>query len=323
MHIMIWIAVFILSFAILYWAGSGTIKGLMKMAKFLGWREFVVAFFIMAFAGCLPNLFIDLNAVINGMPELALGDVVGGNLVDLTLAVALAVLVGGKPLSVESRMVQTSTVFTAIIALLPWLLVLDKYLGRGDAIILFLTFIVYIIWLFSKEERFKKIYQERKKKKTKLIIQFISFIKSLFSTIVCIVLLLLASWGVIKSVQVFSETFFVSIPLIGILIIGLANTFPETYFSIVSAKKGQTWMILGDLMGSVIVCATLVLGIVAMVHPIEIADFSPFMIARIFLIIAAVFFFIFVKTGIKVTRTEAAILLSLYFICIFAELAFQ
>jgi len=319
---MIWIAVFVLSFAILYWAGSGTVKGLMKIAKYLGWREFVVAFFIMAFAGSLPNLFIDLNAAINGMPELSFGDIVGGNTVDMTLAVALAILIGGKPLPVKSRMVQTSTIFTVVIAVLPWLLILDNYLGRTDAIILFLAFIVYIIWLFSKEERFRKTYSLKKKEK-KPVRSFKSFIKNLFLTPFFIILLLLASWGVVKSVQEFCGIFSVNIPIIGILIIGLGNTFPETYFSIISAKKGQTWMILGDLMGSVIVCATLVLAIVAMVQPIQITDFSPFVMARIFMIIAAIFFFVFIKTDKKITRTEAAILLAFYFIFIFAELAFQ
>lgn len=319
---MMWFIVFIISFLVLYWAGSRIIKGLMKIAKYLGWREFVVAFFIMAFAGCLPNLLVDLNAALNGMPELSLGDIVGGNMVDMTLAVALAVLIGGKPLPVESRMVQTSTIFTAVIALLPLFLAWDNYLGRADALILFLAFIIYMVWLFSKEERFKKIYQEKKKKNTKITARFVSFLKNLFMTLIYVVLLFLACWGVVKSVQAFSNAFLLDVSLIGILVIGLGNAFPETYFSIVSARKGQTWMILGDLMGSVIVCATLVLGIVIFVHPFRIADFSPFMIARIFLIISAFFFFVFVKTDKKITRAEAALLLCLYLIFLFTELAF-
>jgi len=72
-------------------------------------------------------------------------------------------------------------------------------------------------------------------------------------------------------------------------------------------------------MGSVISCATLVLGIVVLISPIEIADFSPFAIARFFLIIAAIFFLFFVKTDRKITAKEAFFLLSLYLVFIVVE----
>ncbi len=101
---------------------------------------------------------------------------------------------------------------------------------------------------------------------------------------------------------------------------GLGNALPETYFAVISAKKGQTWMILGNLMGSVIVPATLVLGIVALICPIEIIDFSPFAIARFFLIISALFFLFFVRTGRKITRKEALFLLLIYIVFVATEI---
>ena len=67
-------------------------------------------------------------------------------------------------------------------------------------------------------------------------------------------------------------------------------------------------MILGDLMGAVIVPATLVLGIVALIRPIKITDFSSLAIARIFLIISAISFLFFLRTGKKITRKEALFL---------------
>jgi len=108
--------------------------------------------------------------------------------------------------------------------------------------------------------------------------------------------------------------------LIGILIIGLGNSLPEIYSSILAAKKGQTWMILGDLMGSVITPATLVLGVVALLRPIEMPDFSPFVVARFFLIISALFFFFFVRTDRKITVKEAVFLLLIYFIFVILEI---
>jgi len=79
-------------------------------------------------------------------------------------------------------------------------------------------------------------------------------------------------------------------------------------------------MILGDLMGSVIVPSTLVLGMVALIFPIKIVDFSPFAIARVFLILSALFFLICVRSDSKISKREAIVLLSLYILFVISEL---
>jgi len=288
----------------------------MRIAKFLGWKEFVVAFFVMAFAASLPNLFVGISSAFHKIPQLSFGDIVGGNLVDLTIVVALAVLVA-KGLPAESRMVQASSIFTILIAILPLLLILDGKLGRGDGVLLILVFFLYIFWLFSKKERFAKVYDGEKESITK---EFKIFFKSLGKIIFGIILLLLAAEGIVRSAAFFAQSLNLPLALIGILIVGLGNALPETYFAIISAKKGETWMILGNLIGSVIVPATLVLGIVALICPIEIVDFSPFAIARFFLIISALFFLFFVRTGRKITRKEALFLLLIYIAFVATEI---
>jgi len=310
----------------------------MKIARYLGWREFVVAFFIMAFAGSAPNLFVGINSALHKIPQLSFGEIVGGNVVDLTLAVALAVLIGGNALPTRSKMVQTSSIFTAAVAVLPLILILDGTLGRVDGLILLLAFAIYIFWLFSKEERFRKVYKINKKpqeqatsligllkekKEPRTFKKFKVFWKNLRKVTVALILLLLASWGVVRSAQFFSESLNISISVIGILIVGLGNALPETYFAIASARKGQTWLILGNLMGAVIITATLVLGIVVLIQPIEILDFSAFAIARIFLIISAIFFLIVVRTGQKITRKEGVLLLGIYLLFVLSEIFFR
>jgi len=308
---MIWIFIFIISFFLLFWSGSRVVTGLMKIAKYLGWREFVVAFFVMAFAGALPNLFVGISSALKGIPELSFGEIVGGNVVDMTLAVGLALLIGGKAFPVKSKMVQTSAIFTAIIAILPLILILDGDLSRGDGIILLLAFVLYIFWLFSKEERFRKVYRGGKEnndhslwkflienKESKNIKQFKSFLKSLKNTFIYLVLLVVASWGIVQSVQIFSNTLNIGLPIIGILIIGLGNALPETYFAII-------------------------LGVVAVIHPIINIDFSPFAIARIFLIISAVFFLIAVRTDQRISKREAVALILIYIVFVLTETFFH
>jgi cation:H+ antiporter len=310
------ILIFIASCAGLYFAGELVVGALMRTAKSLGWREFVVAFIVVAFAGTLPNLFVGITSAINKIPELSFGDIVGGNVIDLTLAIALAALVA-KSLPADSRMVQTTSFFTILIAILPLLLILDGRLGRGDGVILILAFGFYLWWLFSKQERFTKTYN---KNKIPLSKRLPTLFKDIGKIILGLLILILAAQGIVESASFFAKSFNINLSLIGILIVALGNALPETYFAIASARKGQTWMILGDLMGAVIMPATLVLGIVALICPIEIPDFSPFAVARFFLMIAALFFLIFIRTGRKITRKEAIFLFGIYIAFVLAEI---
>jgi len=90
--VLVYILIFLSCCALLYFSGEWVVGGLMRMARFLGWREFVVAFIVMAFAASLPNLFVGVTSDLRQIPQLSFGDVAGNNLVALTLAVAIAVL---------------------------------------------------------------------------------------------------------------------------------------------------------------------------------------------------------------------------------------
>jgi len=328
-----YIFIFLACCFLLYLSGEWVVGGLMRMARLLGWREFVVAFFVMAFAASLPNFFIGITSALKGVPELSFGDVAGNNLVALTLAVALTVLIGKKELPAESRTVQTTSFFTIAAALLPLFLILDGKLSRGDGILLICLFLFYLSWLFSKKERFTKIYEEHK---VDVLKEFKLFFKDLGKIILGIIFLICAAQGIVASAQFFAQTFNLPLILIGVLITGFGSALPEVYFAVISAKKGEAWMILGDLMGAVIVPATLVLGMVVLICPIEILktpdgvsrdfkaildpEFLPFVIAKFFLMIAAIFFFFFVKTDRKITKKEALFLLGIYIFFVLFEI---
>lgn len=312
------ISIFIFSCFILSWLSSRFIKTLTEVAKYLGWREFIVAFFVMGFAGSLPNLFVGLNAALRGMPQIAFGDIMGGNLIDLSLAMGLIVLMSRQHISTESKMVQGTAVFTTIVAFLPWLLILRTGgLDRIDGLILIFSFFVYAWWLFSNDNRYKKVYKD---KKVKNITNKSTFIWDIIKIITILITLLAASYAVIYSAQYFASALDISLGLVAVLIIALGNCFPEIYFGIISARKNENWMVLGDMMAAVIVCSTLVLGIIALIAPFKIIDFSPFIIARIFMVIACISYFVFIVTGKKITKKEGLFLLSIYVIFLFVQI---
>tara|TARA_Y100000310_G_scaffold344932_1_gene460591 strand:+ start:2629 stop:3621 length:993 start_codon:yes stop_codon:yes gene_type:complete len=300
----------------LFRAASWLVQGISKVAQYLQWREFVIAFFVMAIGGSLPNLFVGLSSVAHGIPELSLADIMGNSVVDLTLVAAFAVLLGSNLLA-EGKLVQTSAFLTIAIAILPLLLILDGVLGRGDAIALLLVFVVYSLWMLKK----RKLYEQALKGNHKPPLRkFRTFLGGFTQIILGGALLFAAAEGVVRSASFFAETFSLPLILLGILGLGLTSALPELYFAVAAARQGKSWIILGELTGSVIVLSTLVLGIVAFLSPIEVGDFSPFAIARFFLIISAFFFLIFMRTARRITKKEALILVGLYLAFVATEI---
>ena len=312
-----YIFIFLASCFFLVLSSKFLVDAVSRIALFLKMKEFVVAFFFMAFGTSLPNLFVGIMSALNKIPELSFGDVVSGNILDLSIGIGLPALISFGGLTAESRTLQGSALFVIIVAVLPLLLILDGDLSRIDGILLILSFIFYISWVFSKKERFSKIYNHNKEALTSK-----KFIKDLFLLIFCLVLLLISAKGVVDSATYFYQTFHLPLALIGILIVGIGNSLPETFFSLRAAKRGQDWALLGNLMGGVSITATLVLGLVSLICPIKITNFSPFFIARIFLVISALFFFISVKTGRKITKKEGLVLVLIYILFLITEIFF-
>jgi len=317
MEFLIFVLIFLFSFFLLFWSSNFLVESLKKISKFLGWKEFVVSFFIVAFSTTIPNFVVDVTSAIKNVPHLALGDVIGTNIVDLTLIVGVSALISKAGLSLPSRTVQGSSIFTILVAILPLILILDGELSRADGILLIFTFLVYLFWLFQKKERFEKIYDGIKEP---LTLKF--FFKNLLFLFFSISILLLSAQGIVKSALFFSSFFKVPLTFIGALIVGFGTALPEFSFCFQAAKKSQDWMIVGDVMGSVILTTTLVLGTVSLISPIKNLSFSQLLVARIFLLISAILFFVFVRSDKKVTKKEGFFLIFLYFLFLLTQFLF-
>lgn len=314
---MLWfnVLIFIASTVLLMVSSRWLVGSLSKIAKFLGWKEFVVGFVVMASATSIPNLFVGIISAMDGVPELAFGEIVGANIFDLTLVVALSAFLSKAGLSAKSRTIQGSAIFTMLIAVLPLLLILDKSISRADGILLIAVFIMYIFWVFGKRERFEKIYDGAETVRAR------DFLKDIGIFLISLIFLLLSAQGFVQSAQFFAGAFNMSLVLVGMLILGIGSSLPETFFSVQAAKHGQDWMLLGDLMGGVIIVGTLVLGIIAIINPIQIPGLMNLAVARLFLVIAAIGFLVCVRTHQKVTKGESVLLFLIYVAFIFLEIS--
>lgn len=297
--------------ALLYFAGELLVSGLLRLARYFRVQEFVVAFFVMAVAATMPNFFIGFTSALQGIPELSFGDIMGNNMVALTLGVVLAVLFSPKKeLPIGNNTVRGTTFLTAIAAFLPLALITDGLVSRIDGLILISFFVFYVVWLFSRSERFSKVYNGAQA--LSLEAGRAEAIKASLKVVTGLTLLAVSAQVVVYSATMIAESLQVPLMLIGVLIIGFGGAFPELYFTVISARKGKTEMILGNLMGAVIIPATLVLGIVSIIHPIHNENLELPLVSRLFLATVALFFLYMASTKHRISRYEALFLFGIY-----------
>lgn len=305
------VAIFILAGMLLYVAGELLVSGLLRLARFYQIKEFIVAFFVMAFAGTLPNFFVGITSAMQGIPELSFGDVMGNNIVALTLAVALAIfLVPGRKLDIDNETVRYTTFMTAAAALLPLILISDGELSRSDGFVLIMFFGIYVAWLFSRNENFSKLYE------TDQVVPIKQgrpeALKATMKVVFGLALLAAAAQAIVYAAELIALSFGLPLMVIGVLVVGFGGALPELYFTIITARKGESGMILGNLMGAVISPATLVLGVVAIIEPIQNDNLEFPLIGRLFLALVAVYFLYASYTSKTISTREAYILLAVY-----------
>ena len=310
----------LISLSALVFVGQRVIKSLVLIAKYLGLKEFVVAFFTVSIGAVLPEFFVGVTSAIQGIPEIALGTVIGENLFLLTVTVALATFFSKEGLKINSKTVRGGIIFTAFASVLPLLLILDGYLSRTDGFILLFFFVFFIFWLFSKKERFIKIYEEDipgTEKVTRLVV-----IKNFFVALTGVFVIILSLNLLLGEMLSFSNELGIPLTVMGLFIIAVGTALPETYFAIQLARDGNSWMVLGGIMGGIAMASTLVLGIVALISPIVLNELSlsAIILARIFLTIAAILILVFITTGHSITKKEGLILLAVYISFLLAEI---
>ena len=314
-----YILIFIASCLLLIRSGTWVVGSLVRIAKALGWKKFVVASVLMAFATSLPELFIGITSAFHQRPQLSFGNIIGANIIVLTLVAGGGALLA-KGLKFEGKILRKSSLYAATIAFLPFLLILDGKMSRWDGIILLLIFVFYFSHLFQEQKRFSEVFiSEFKKDWT----QFKLFLKDGLIFLGGVCLLLLSAEGIVFSASNLAAGFNMPLVITGMFLVAIGTTLPEISFGIRSIAMGHKEMILGDILGSVVVNSTLILGLVVLISPFEIYNFSPYLIGIIFTAITCLFFAVFSRTGKVITRKEAVVLLAIYILFVVSQLVIR
>ncbi|MFH1788501.1 MAG: sodium:calcium antiporter [Candidatus Altiarchaeota archaeon] len=308
MHViyLLWIAV---SCAVLVKSADILVRSLVKIAEYFKLTEFAIGFIVVAVATSIPELFVGITSALDGKPSLSLGNIIGANILDMTIVIGVATLLA-RGIKVDSPSIRTDTIYTFLISLTPIILMADGELSRLDGCLLLVVFGFYMLNVFRQEHRFRERLNGVSHKE---------FVHSISIMIVALVILFISASYVVKYASLIAVDLSVPPILVGLLIISLGTTLPELTFETRAVMRKHGYMALGDLLGSVVVNTTLVLGVVSLIHPIQ-ADYILFMTSAAFMVVAGFIFMTFVESERYVSWQEGLALIMLYVLFVVVEM---
>lgn len=309
--LLIYFAVFVVSFIALAKSGGVLVKLTSKIASFLEVSEFLFAFVIVGIATSLPEIFVGISAAVSGSSVLAFGNVVGSNIIYQTLIIGLIVLLAGRILLLGYKDVfQKKNIYIFGITLMPFILMADLQLSRREGLVMVLVFVLFVASLIRRSRRFKREYHlEEETEKTHSVKEFL---KNISYLILGFIVLYFSAQGVVKSATVIASEFNVSIAFMSIFVVAFGTNLPEISFSIQAALKGKKDIILGNMMGSLAVNSAIALGLAAVIQPVVIKNAGLFYASAFFSIFSLLMLLLFTRIRNNIVKTEGIILIVIY-----------
>jgi len=303
---------FVLGFVVLIVGAKLLIDGASSIGLRLGLSQLLIGLTIVALGTSLPELIINIFASINGNTDLAVGNVVGSNITNTLLIIGVAAII--FPIKVREIINKRDIWFNLFAGIMVLLLANDFLFGRSENIInqfdgfILLSIFIYFLYLsFFKSEHEKEPTQEQKTKSYSLVISVMLIVAGGAGLFVG------GKW-IISGVSQLSVDLGVSESVLGLTLIAGATSLPELVTTIVAALQKNTDIAIGNAIGSNIFNIFLVLGVSAVIKPI---NYNLSLNVQIgFLVFFSLVLMLFIQTGKTrrtISRKEGILLIFGYF----------
>jgi len=296
---------FLVSLIIVVKAADSAIRYSSNLADSLHLSKHVVGFLLIAGISVMPETLIAIQSAIQGIPSFGVGTLFGSNVADLSLVFAVTLLFAGKGLKVESKILKDQYWYFLGLAV-PLILGYNGYYSRWEGVLMVLTGILFYIHALKRDRpEIKKVQAE------------FSY-KSFFLLLTSMALLLVGSHFTVTAGVAVANAMQISPVLVGMVVVGVGTTLPELIFSIKAAKHHLDSLALGDVLGTVMTDATLVMGVVALIHPFEF-DQRLVHLTGLYMLFGAVLLFYFMQSERVLQKKEGIFLFAFYLIFVFSE----
>ncbi len=272
-------------------------EGAAAVARRMHIPEMIIGLTIVAAGTSAPELFVSVVSALKGTSDLAVGNVVGSNIMNTMLIVGVAAMVA--PMTISKTTVKKDLPFTVGASMLLLFLAFDHFLGHVGGFLLlaaFALFMAYSIYRASGSEEQEDAPKEQ-----------LSAFKNTCYVLGGLLLLIVGSNVFVDHASNLALQMGVSEGVVGLTVVAGGTSLPELATTVVAARKGQSALAIGNVIGSNVFNILLILGLTATIHPLQIEGITTIDMAVMLLSVTFVWLFAF--TRFKVERWEGFVLL--------------
>lgn len=293
-------------FALLVAGAEALVRGAVRLAGATGLSPLVIGLTVVAYGTSAPEFAASLGAALSGVPDLALGNVIGSNIANVLLILGMTALFA--PLVVSRQMVRLDVPIMLAVSLLVFALAADGVIGRGDGVLLVVGGIAYsllLVWM-GKREPDDAVAAEVKPEPVR-------WGRDLGLILAGLATLVLGARWLVEGAVAIAQLFDMSELVIGLTVVAVGTSLPELATSILAAMRGQHDLAVGNIVGSCIFNLLLVLGATAAIAPggipvgSGVLGFDLPVMTAVALACLPIFF-----TGHQIARWEGALFVGYY-----------
>ena len=306
------------------------VSGLKELAEGTAMEDYGLTTLLVALATSLPELFVGVASALENRPSLIVGTVVGSNIATFSLILGGAALISGR-VKAKDKIFRQDILLSFLIGSLPLVLMLDGVLSRENGFILLAVYAMFNMFVLRGKRRKKLVQAENEYYDDDpfwhRIVSFagrreveVGLGKFLIGSVVLVV----SSGLIVELASRIATELGAPIILVGMFMVAVGTSLPELAFEIKTIRKREYTMAFANVVGSIVVNSTLVLGVVSAISPIVMDGALPAynMSVLAFVLLFFVFWYM-VYTKKTLERWEGAVLLGLYLAFVFVQISFD
>jgi len=312
-----WTILFLLfGFYLLIKSADVFVDGAAGLAKRYNIPKMIVGLTLVAFGTSAPEGTVSLIAALQGSADISVGNVIGSNLANIALVLGIAALIKAIPVS---KRTLTHGIPLSILAMVVLIVVgYDSFfqnhdvafnrISLGDGLILLLFFVVFLYYIFGDFKSAKLQEEEIEKKEMQHYRDSIWFLSLMI--VGGMAGIMVGGKLVVDQAVIIAMALGISEAIVGLTIVALGTSLPELVTSVVAAFKNEKDIAIGNIVGSNVFNVFLVLGVTAVVIPI---NFDPaLLVDAVYTLAVTVLFFLIIFKRKQLSRFSGAVLLGLY-----------
>lgn len=289
----------LIGFLLLIKGADFFVDGASSVAAKLKVPSLIIGLTVVSVGTSLPEAAVSISASLQGSNGISLGNVIGSNIFNLLMVVGIASII--LPIATDSAILKRDMPFNIGITAVLLVMLIDGKLGRLDAVILLVLLALYLFILIRSALKNREEGEETK---------VLTWFKSILFIVLGAAAIIGGGQLVVNCAKSIASSMGMSDTLIGLTVVALGTSLPELVTSVVAARKGDSGIAMGNVVGSCIFNILFILGMAGVISPM-LAE-KAFLIDTIILIGVCLVMLLFAFTKRKTNRAEGAVCVLIY-----------